>query len=203
MVCEFGSKCINDYPRHQIDSTPVFGCVVYLARAPQDFAGNPENLAILGHVLVVPLFRCHSLELLHPAANEAGVVGKIEDTVRNYFLQTLDQSRNDSDRIPQQGTIGRVMDVSLYDCCIDAEFLAILDFEIDGGLDHQIINGLKCCGRQPVKGSVKGVVLGNAIAVEMREQAQGVTIGDSFSQFAVVQILYPHENQRAQNLLGS
>src|SRR6202007_2164342 len=44
-------------------------------------------------------------------------------------------------------------------------------------------------------------VFGHRLAVEIRELAQGVSVGNPFAQFPVVPTFDPHDDERAQNLL--
>ena len=45
------------------------------------------------------------------------------------------------------------------------------------------------------------MVFGHRLAVEIRELAQGVSVGDPFAQFPVIPTFDPHDDERAQNLL--
>jgi hypothetical protein len=47
---------------------------------------------------------------------------------------------------------------------------------------------------------MEGIVLGYRSAAEPREQAQRVAVGNPFAQLAIVPVLDPHQNQRAQHL---
>ena len=95
------------------------------------------------------------------------------------------------------------MNVGLYNCRVDAKFLAIFQARIHGRLHHQLIDGLQRLGSQPMKGAVKRIVLGHRLAVKIRELTQGVAVGDPLAQFAVIPILDAHEDEGAQNLLRS
>jgi hypothetical protein len=44
------------------------------------------------------------------------------------------------------------------------------------------------------------VVLGNAVAVDIGEQAQRQSIGDWLAQFVIIPVLRAHQNQRALDL---
>jgi hypothetical protein len=55
-------------------------------------------------------------------------------------------------------------------------------------------------GGQPVKGTIERVVLRHRSAVEVRELAQGVAVGDPFAPFAIIPTLDPHEDQGTQHL---
>ena len=73
-----------------------------------------------------------------------------------------------------------MMNVGLYDRRVYAKFLAIFQAQVYRCLHHQFIDGLQRLGSQPVKGAVEGIVLRHRLAVEIRELAQRVPVGDSF-----------------------
>jgi hypothetical protein len=54
--------------------------------------------------------------------------------------------------------------------------------------------------RQPIEAAVERVMFGHRIAVEIGELTQRHTVGDPFTQFAIIPILHPHQNQRTQHL---
>src|SRR5450631_695584 len=86
---------------------------------------------------------------------------------------------------------------------VDAEFLAVFQAELDGRLNHGLVDGFQRGRRESVEGPVEGVVLGDKVAVKLREAAQRVAIVDTLAQFAIVPVLDAHESQRAQGLRGS
>jgi len=47
---------------------------------------------------------------------------------------------------------------------------AVLQIERNRGLHHAVIDGFKRASSEPIESPVEGVVFGNALAVEMREQ---------------------------------
>jgi len=64
-------------------------------------------------------------------------------------------------------------------------------------------HGLKRRGCQPVKGSMESIVLGDRLAMEVSEAAQGIPVGDALAQLTVVPVLDPHQGQSTQRLLRS
>src|SRR5204863_3602936 len=101
---------------------------------------------------------------------------------------------------PLPWCIGGVMNVGFHYRGVDAEFLAILQTELHGRLDYGLVDGFQRSRREPVEGPVKGVVLGDKLAVELCKSAQRVAIVDALAQFAIVPVLDTHESQRAQGL---
>src|SRR6267378_608236 len=94
-----------------------------------------------------------------------------------------------------------MMNVGLYDRRVHAKFLAIFQTHIHCRLHDQLIDGLQRLRSQPVKGTVESTVLRHRLAVEIRELAQRVPVGDPFAQLAEIPILDPPEDQGAQHLL--
>src|SRR5438876_2565344 len=95
------------------------------------------------------------------------------------------------------------MNVGFHYRGVDAEFLAVFQTELDGGLDYGLVDGFQRGRRESVEGPVEGVVLGDRVAVKLRKAAQRVAIVDTLAQFAIVPVLNAHESQRAQGLRGS
>ena len=95
------------------------------------------------------------------------------------------------------------MNIGFHDRGIDAEFLAVFQTELDGRLDHGLVDGFQRGRCESVEGPVEGVVLGDKVAVKLRKSAQCVAIVDALAQFALVPVLDAHESQRAQGLRGS
>src|SRR3989449_10898048 len=95
------------------------------------------------------------------------------------------------------------MNVGFHYRGVDAEFLAVFQTELAGGLDDGLVDGFQRGRRESVEGPVEGVVLGDQVAVKLRKSAQRVAIVDALAQFAIVPVLDAHESQRAQGLRGS
>src|SRR6202011_5777928 len=81
------------------------------------------------------------------------------------------------------------------------QLLAVLQFEGDRRLHHQIIDCLERLGREPGEAAVECIVSRHRQTIEIRELAQCASIGNPLAQFAIVPVLDAHENQRAQDLL--
>jgi hypothetical protein len=56
--------------------------------------------------------------------------------------------------------------------------------------------------RLRLKGAVKRKVFGHRLAIEFRELAQRVSVGDPFPQFAIIPVLDALQYEGAQNLRG-
>src|SRR5215470_834938 len=72
--------------------------------------------------------------------------------------------------------------------------------KLHGGFDDEVFDGLEGRLCQPVEAAVEGVMLGNLLAVEVGELAQRYSVGDAFTQLAIIPVLDPHQNQGAQRL---
>src|SRR6266536_3420187 len=94
------------------------------------------------------------------------------------------------------------MNVGFHYRGVDAEFLAVFQAELHRRLDYGLVDGFQRGWRESVEGPVEGVVLGDQVAVKLRESAQGVAIVDALAQFAIVPVLDAHESQRTQGLRG-
>jgi len=81
------------------------------------------------------------------------------------------------------------MDVGLHHRGVDAQLLAVFQAELDRGLDHGLVDGLHGGRGEPVKGTVEGVVVGHAMAVQVGKAAQGIAVVDAYPQRAIVPIL--------------
>src|ERR1039457_7539906 len=80
------------------------------------------------------------------------------------------------------------------DVC-SSDLLAIFQAELNGGLDHGLVDGLHGGRGEPVKGAVEGVVLGYTMAVEVGKAAQGIAVVDAFAQLAIVPVLDAHQDE--------
>src|SRR6266705_1135714 len=94
-----------------------------------------------------------------------------------------------------------VMNVGLYDRRVHAKCLAIFQAQIHRCLHDQLIDGLQRFRSQPVEGTVEGIVPRHRLAVEIRELAQRVPVGDPFAQLAEIPVLDALQDQGAQHLL--
>src|ERR1022692_2155024 len=94
------------------------------------------------------------------------------------------------------------MNVGLHHRGVHAQLLAIFQAELDGTLDHGLVDGLHGGRGEPVKGAVEGVVLGHTMAVEVGKAAQGIAVINAFAQLAIVRVLDAHQDEGAQGLRG-
>src|SRR5205823_8157202 len=72
--------------------------------------------------------------------------------------------------------------------------------ELDGGLDHSLIDRLHGGWGKPIEGTVESIMQRNAVAVEVRKGAQSMAVVDAFAQLAIIPIFDAHEDKRAQGL---
>jgi hypothetical protein len=93
-----------------------------------------------------------------------------------------------------------MMNVSLDYRGVDAQLGAILQAKRDRGLNHQVVDRCERLRRQPIETAVERVVFGHRIPVEIGKLTQRHTVGDPFTQLAIIPILDAHQNQRAQHL---
>ena len=96
-----------------------------------------------------------------------------------------------------------MVDVGFTDGGVDAEFLAVLQSELDRRSHYQVVDGLQCLGPEPVKSPTEGIVLlGHRLAPKPGELTQRIAVGDALAEFAVIPVLNPPENKGAEGLLG-
>jgi len=92
-----------------------------------------------------------------------------------------------------------MMNVRLDHGGIDPQLRAVLEAEIDCGVDDRVIDGLKRVGGNPVEGSVKRVVFRHPLAIELGEGPQRVPVRDPFAQLAIVPVLHAHQDHRPED----
>ena len=78
----------------------------HLTRVLHYLAGDPQQFAVLGYLLLLPLLGGHPLDLLHAAASAAGAIGKALHSVGKFVMEIFDQTSDGAHRVPQQGGIG-------------------------------------------------------------------------------------------------
>src|SRR5215471_13495436 len=101
----------------------------------------------------------------------------------------VNQTRDGAYAVPQQGSIGGVMNVGFNDCGIGTKLLAVLQVEFHGCLHYGSIDGLQRGRGKPVEGAVESIVHGYGVTVELRKTAQSKPVVDALAQFAVVPVL--------------
>jgi hypothetical protein len=84
--------------------------------------------------------------------------------------------------------IDRKLDVTFDYGSVDTQTLAVFQAELDGGLDHRLIDGLQGGWGEP-EGAVESIMLGHTLAVEVRKSAQSIAVVDAFAQFAIIPVL--------------
>jgi hypothetical protein len=186
---------------HQVGVVNPFGlfenqpCVFYYV------PGGAYQFTILRHQLLMPVSGCHPLDFLHPASGAATPVSKARYAVRKQIVEVFDQSRDHSYGVPKQGVIQWVVNIGFDNGRVNAQFLAVLQAQVDSGFDYGIVDSLKCCRSKPVKSSIESIMFGNTIAIKTRESPQCIPVRDPFTQFSVIPVLDPHQGQRSYHLL--
>src|SRR3974390_1729836 len=93
-----------------------------------------------------------------------------------------------------------MMNVGLYHRSVDPQLRAVLQSKLDRRPNHQIVDRLQRPWRQTDEAALKGVMLRHRRAVEVGELTQRQSIRNTLAQLAIVPVLEPHQNQRAQDL---
>src|SRR3974390_3162565 len=93
-----------------------------------------------------------------------------------------------------------MMNIGLHYGGVAPQLRTILQPKLHRCPNDQVINGFESLRRKANEAALKGVVLGHRSAVEVGELAQRQSIGDTFAQLAIVPVLQPHQNQRAEDL---
>ena len=170
----------DGHSRNQTLAACFAGLLHYLSCTVHHFFGHANEFAIFLGLSFLPFLDRHPLDLLHPAPRYPRVIRKPLNTLRNRFPQAADQARDHAYDVPQQRAVGRVMNVALYDSCIHPESVAIFQTQLHRRLHHQLIDSFQRLRSQSNKGAVEGVMLRHCLAVESRELAQRVAVGDVF-----------------------
>jgi hypothetical protein len=200
VVLDAPSKLADDDVIQQVNRAFIFGFFEHPSGIVHDPLGNGDELAILVWLPGRALSGCQALNFLHPTARRASVVAKAIDAVGNKLGKPSHEACDHSHHIPEQSTIGGMMNIGFHNRRIDAQLLAVLQTQIDGRFKDHLIEGFKSLWPKFIKGPIESIVLGNAPAVKTREAAQGVTVGDALSEFAVIPVLDPHQNKRPKHL---
>ena len=75
-----------------------------------------------------------------------------------------------------------------------------LQSELDRRPNHQVVDCFQRLWRQTDEAALEGIVFRDRRAVEVSELTQRQSIRNAFAQLAIVPVLEPHQNQRAQDL---
>lgn len=94
------------------------------------------------------------------------------------------------------------MDIGFHNGGIHPELGAVLQSTPYSFLNDGLVDSLECRWTDLVEGPVEGIVLGHGTAPEAGEDAQGVSVGDPFPEFAIVPVFDSHEDIRSENLIG-
>jgi hypothetical protein len=112
--------------------------------------------------------RGHALYLVHASPRRTPAIAKTRDTSQLQRLgEAADQARDDAHHVPQQGVVGRMMNVGVDHRGVDPKLGTILQAKHDRGLNHHIIDGFDRLRRQPIEAAVEGVMFGYRIAIEI------------------------------------
>ena len=93
-----------------------------------------------------------------------------------------------------------MMNVGLHHRSVDPQLHTVLQSELDRRLNDQVVDRFQRLRSQTDEPALEGVVLRHRRAVEVGEPTQRQSVRDAFTQLAIVPVLDPHQNQRAQNL---
>ena len=99
--CDLPPQLVNHQASEHIDPTNAFGLFDHLAGALHHLPGDPQQLAVLGFLLLLPLLGGHPLDLLHAAASTPGAIGKSLHSVGKLVVKISDQTSEGAHRIPQ------------------------------------------------------------------------------------------------------
>ena len=94
-------ELVDHQARDHIDPTDAFGLFDRLARVLHYLPGDPQQFAVLGFLLLLPLLGSHPLELLHAAASAAGAIGKSLHPVGKLVMEISHQTSDSAHRVPQ------------------------------------------------------------------------------------------------------
>jgi hypothetical protein len=104
--------------------------------------------------------RRHALNLIHAPMRSTRTIAKTRDARQFQRLRKpAEEPREHAHHVPQQGVVGRMMNVGLHHRGVDPQFPAVLKAQLHGGFDEEFIDGLERRWRQPVEAAVEGVML--------------------------------------------
>ena len=93
-----------------------------------------------------------------------------------------------------------MMNIGLHHRSVDPQLRAVLQSELDRRPNHQVVDCFQRLWRQTDEAALEGIVFRDRRAVEVSELTQRQSIRNAFAQLAIVPVLEPHQNQRAQDL---
>src|SRR5215475_7143578 len=103
-----------------------------------------------------------------------GAITKTRDTRQFQRLgESLDQTCENPDHVPQQGIVGRMMNVGLDHRGVDPQLATILQAQLYGGSNKDIVDVFERLRRQPIDAAIERIMLGHLVAMKIRELAQG------------------------------
>src|SRR5689334_11698085 len=89
-----------------------------------------------------------------------------------------------------------MMNVGLHHCSVDPQLRTVLQSELDGRLNDQVVDRFQRLRSQTDEPALEGVVLRHRRAVEVGEPTQRQSVRDAFTQLAIVPVLDPQQNLR-------
>src|ERR1700720_3719164 len=72
------------------------------------------------------------------------------------LAKPIKEPREAAYHVPQQGLVGRMMNIGLRHRSVDPQLAAVLQTELHGGFDDEVVDGLECRRCQPVEAAVEG-----------------------------------------------
>jgi hypothetical protein len=81
---------VDHQARNCIDPTGSLRLFDHVARILHYLPGDPDEFAVLGLLLLVPLAGAHAFERLHAAARAASAIGKAFDPLGQFLMEILD-----------------------------------------------------------------------------------------------------------------
>src|SRR6516225_4266717 len=93
-----------------------------------------------------------------------------------------------------------MMNVGLHHRGVDPQLRTVLQSELDRRPNHQVVDCFQRLWRQTDEAALEGIVFRDQRAVEVGELTQRQSIRNALAQLAIVPVLEPHQNQRAQDL---
>src|SRR5262249_12382604 len=160
-----------------------------------------DERAVCPDLALLPLPCGHALDLLHPTPSCARAIAKTLETSKvDRFGQVTDRARDHAYHVPEQGVVGWMMDIGLHHRGVHPQLGAVLQAKVDRRLNDKVVDGSEGIRRQSIEVAVERMVLGHRLTMKIRELAQRHSICNAFTQFTVVPVLDPLENERTQDL---